>query len=68
MTLGSTWTTSEYNPHFISESWSFSERKYALVDVIKHIAVAKMIYNGFILGAREGFGGGGEIALWAESK
>ena len=48
VTSGSTWTTSGNNPHFISESWSFSERNYALVDVIKHIAGAKMIYNGSV--------------------
>ena len=63
VTLGSTGTTSEYSPHFISESWSFSERKYALVDVIKHIAVAKMIYNSrFYLGGAWGvFFGGGKV-------
>ena len=52
VTPGSTWTTSENNPHFISEGWSVSERKYALVDVIKHDAGAKMIYKGrFYLGS-----------------
>ena len=62
VTLGSTWTTSENNPHFISEGWLFSERKYALVDVIKHNDGAKMIYNGrFYLGSvwRVAGGGGG---------
>ena len=58
VTVGSTWTTSEYSPQLISGSWSFSERKYALVDVIKHNAGAKMICN---LGAREGLEGGGEV-------
>ena len=68
VTSGSTWTTSENNPHFISESWSFSERKYALVDVIKHNAGAKMIYNGrFYLGGAWRVGGGGVNRL-TESK
>ena len=64
VTSGSTWTTSGNNPHFISEGWSFSERKYSLVDVIKHNAGAKMIYNSqFYLGGawRVGAGGGGAV-------
>ena len=69
VTPGSTWTTSENNPHFISEGWLFSERKYALVDVIKHNAGAKMIYNGrFYLGSAwrvGGGGGGGACKFWS---
>ena len=65
VTLGSTWTTSENRPHIIPQGWSSSERKYVLVDVIKHNAGAKMIYNGqFYLGSAWRVGGGGGSTGW----